>query len=324
MEMIKMKNMTLSLRRLLACAGFLLMAHATAAQQPARVTPFAGQEMLLAATQAGQRVVAVGDHGVVLLADDGQRFRQAQSVPVRSTLTAVSFADAKHGWAVGHWGVILHTEDGGENWTVQRQDASQDRPFFAVHFTDARHGVAAGLWSLLMTTDDGGKTWRDVALPVPLGARKADRNLFAIFASGPSLFIAAERGLVLRSDDRGLNWRYLETGYAGSLWCGATLSDGVMLVGGLRGTIYRSADHGKTWAPVSSGAKSAITAIAQSGDKVLAVGLDGVVAVSADGGLSFQSSQRADRLALTGLVGGRPLGLSKRGVLLDLLKGSNE
>ncbi|HJV93238.1 MAG TPA: glycosyl hydrolase, partial [Azonexus sp.] len=69
---------------------------------------------MLGAARAGQRIVAVGDYGIVLLSDDqGKTFRQAASVPISSTLTAVSFADARNGWAVGHWGAILRTSDGG-------------------------------------------------------------------------------------------------------------------------------------------------------------------------------------------------------------------
>ena len=75
------------------------------------------------------------------------------------TLTSVSFIDARTGWAVGHWGAILKTTDGGETWEVQRLVTSEDRPLFGVHFIDANHGVAVGLWSLILVTDDGGKTW---------------------------------------------------------------------------------------------------------------------------------------------------------------------
>ena len=35
-------------------------------------------------------------------------------------LTDVFFLDPDQGWAVGDRGVILHTEDGGRHWQVQR------------------------------------------------------------------------------------------------------------------------------------------------------------------------------------------------------------
>lgn len=292
--------------------------------QAARATHFASQAPMLGAALAGKRVVAVGDHGIVLLSDDrGKSFRQASAVPVSSTLTAVAFADEKHGWAVGHWGVILHTDDGGEHWQLQRSDTQEDRPLFSVHFFDPQAGVAVGLWSLLLLTRDGGKTWTPVELPPPPEGGRADRNLFKVFASPKgSLFVAAERGLVLRSDDRGQSWRYLLTGYRGSFWTGTALKSDTLLVAGLRGTVYRSVDDGRSWQAVDSGTRSSLTDIVESGGKVVAVGLDGVRIESSDRGASFSGTQRADRLSLTAVVAldgssGAVAAFSKRGVVAD-------
>ncbi len=273
-------------------------------QTPAPRHAYASSEMILAATRAGQRLVAVGDHGVVLLSDDnGRNYRQARAVPTSATLTAVSFSDARNGWVVGHWGVILHTTDGGETWALQRSDTSVDQPLFSVYFTDAEHGVAAGLWSLLLTTADGGHVWKPVVLKPPPGGKRADRNLFDIFADHKgSLFISAERGNVLRSDDNGASWSYLNTGYRGSFWTGCALRDGTLLVAGLRGTVYRSADDGRTWNAVPSGTESSITDIIENGGQVVAVGLDGIELRSRDDGLTFGLTQRDDRLALTAVV----------------------
>jgi len=241
------------------------------------------------------------------------------SVPVASTLTAVSFADDKNGWAVGQWGVILHSSDGGENWTLQRSDTAEDRPLFSVYFFDANEGVAVGLWSLVLRTHDGGKNWETVSLPAPPEGGKADRNLFKVFASPKgSLFVAAERGLVLRSDDRGQNWRYLSTGYKGSFWSGAALSDGTLIVAGLRGTLYRSADDGKNWTNVPTGSKSSLTDIVEVGDRVIGVGLDGVQIESSDRGATYIWTQRDDRLSMTAAVSAGQASLvrfSKRGVV---------
>jgi len=287
---------------------------------PAQIRPYAADEMVLGVARAGRRTVAVGDHGVILLSDDeGRTFRQAKTVPTRLTLTAVAFGDASNGWAVGHGGVILHSADAGETWRLQRSDMAVDQPLFTVHFSDARHGVAAGLWSLLLVTVDGGDTWTPIKLPPPPEGGKADRNLFALFGDGKgALFIAAERGTVLRSDDGGTTWTYLSTGYNGSLWTGCVLGDGTLLVGGLRGTIYRSRDGGRHWQPVDSGTRSSITQLAQVGERVVAVGLDGVQLQSRDGGASFGATQREDGLSLTALSAGdagRIRLYSKRGVV---------
>ena len=272
--------------------------------RPAVRSAFAERSMILDATRAGPRLVAVGERGVVLLSDDdGAHWRQAGKVPVDATLTAVSFADAREGWAVGHLGVILHSADGGETWSVERIDPVEDRPLFAVAFTDARNGVAVGLWSLMLRTRDGGRTWEAAELPPPPGDTRADANLMSVFGDGQGrLFIAGERGLVLRSLDGGATWSYHPTGYRGTFWSGTALADGTLIVGGLRGSVYRSTDNGEHWQRVETGSQSSVTDLVAFDGRVHAVGLDGVSLDSRDGGASFAVERRADRLSLTAAV----------------------
>jgi len=325
-----MKTINRSLRRGALLGLLALGSVAQAADQAPAVKPelqilpaehfsAAATAQILAATRAGKRIVAVGDHGVVLLSDDdGKTYRQAKAVPVSSTLTAVAFADASTGWAVGHWGVVLKTTDGGESWVMQRNDSKVDQPLFSLHLKNAQEGWAVGLWSLMLHTTDGGATWSTVSLPAPPGAKKADRNLYAIFADAKgSLFVACEQGRVIRSTDGGNTWTYAETGYAGSFWTGVGMQDGAILVGGLRGTIYRSADGGESWQASKTAFKSSITDIVQQPDKsVIAVGLDGVTLRSADDGITFSGTQRTDRVALTAVVdtqAGAPMLFSANG-----------
>lgn len=287
------------------------------AVQAAVISSYAGKAPVLSAARAEKRVVSVGDYGTVMISDGGA-FHQAREVPVNSTLTAVSFVDAKFGWAVGHWGAILHTEDGGETWTRQRLDTATDRPLFSVHFIDRNNGVAVGLWSLLLITEDGGKNWNAVSLPKPPDGGRGDRNLFKVFGNrGDVLYIAAERGTVLRSADRGKTWTYLETGYKGSFWTGLVLHDGTLVVAGLRGTAYRSVDDGKSWNQATTNTRSSITDLVESGTTLWGVGLDGVTLSSSDGGVSFVARQRDDRLSLTAAAvagDGSLLTFSKRGL----------
>jgi len=289
---------------------------------PAVRVAHASQAATLAVAWAGARVVAVGDHGVVMLSDDqGKTFRQAREVPVDVALTSVSFADSQHGWAVGHWGVVLATSDGGETWAVQRKDVQVDRPLFAVHFFDARNGVAVGLWSLVLVTNDGGASWRGVSLVAPEGAKKADLNLLGLFADERGVvYAAAEKGMVLRSEDRGASWTYASTGYKGSFWTGLALPGGVLLAGGLRGSLYRSVDDGHHWTRIETASKSSITAMAARNGTMVAVGLDGLVLRSTDAGASFSSDVRADRAALTAVTltaAGKPMLFSRQGALSD-------
>jgi photosystem II stability/assembly factor-like uncharacterized protein len=219
-------------------------------------------------------------------------------------LTSVTFTNEKTGWAVGQWGAILRTDDGGETWKLQRVDLSTDRPLFSVYFKDASEGWAVGLWSLMLHTTNGGNTWEVVTLAPPPGSKKADANLNSVFADDKGdLFVSAERGMVLKSSDAGKSWTYASTGYAGSFWSGVVLKDGTVLVGGLRGSIYRSVDQGATWSNVSSSLHSSVTdLVQQSNGTVVGVSLDGVSLTSTDDGKTFTGSQRPDRLPLTAVT----------------------
>lgn len=273
--------------------------------RPAQVMAGSVKAMMLGATLAGQRIVAVGAHGVVLLSDDqGKTFRQAKAVPTRLTLNSVTFVGDKEGWAVGHIGVVLHTVDGGETWTIQRDDPRSDRPLFTVWFKDSKLGFAAGLWGLLLKTTNGGNSWDVVKLPVDPGATKGDKNLFALFADKKgNLYIAAERGTVFKSKDDGQTWKVIDTGYPGTFWTGLVLRNGSLVVAGLRGRVLRSEDGGEHWKEVDAGTKSSITGITESSDgRIFAVGLDGVSLQSTDECRSLSVSSRPDRMALTAVM----------------------
>lgn len=286
---------------------------------PAKRSASAVKAPLLGATRAGKRIVAVGSYGTVVLSDDGGKtYRQAEQVPVSSTLTSVSFVDERTGWAVGHWGVVLRTEDGGEHWALQRFNVSEDRPLFSVLFFDTENGVAVGLWSQVLLTADGGRTWVEAQLPKDA---VGDRNLFDLFSNAKGeVFAAAERGGLLRSADRGKSWQFVDTGYKGSFWTGVSLKSGTVLLGGLRGTLYRSTDGGDHWAAVTTGARNSITDLAEVGKEIVAVGLNGQRLVSIDDGLTFTETQRDDRLPMTAVTAsadGRAVVFSKSGVVAD-------
>lgn len=256
---------------------------------------------MLGAARAGQRLVAVGDYGTVLLSDDaGQSWRQAVRVATRETLTAVSFVGDKDGWAVGHGGIVMATHDGGENWEPL-YSAGADVVLFSVHFSDARNGLAVGAFGHAMASRDGGRSWRKLALGQ---GGQSDRHLYHIFAGADSaLWVTAEAGGLFRSSDGGDSFTAFSLPYKGSIWGGLALKDGALVVWGMRGHVLHSADQGRSWRDVKSGTDQAFTAGVQlaSGELVLA-GLGGVVARSHDGGHTFNTQTRPERQSHTALL----------------------
>src|SRR5689334_25385014 len=97
------------LRSLAACLALALAASAAAAagfkdplDVPAQQSPLASKSLLQAIARAGDRLVAVGQRGHILVSSDGGKSWKQATVPASSDLTAVFFASANKGWAVGH------------------------------------------------------------------------------------------------------------------------------------------------------------------------------------------------------------------------------
>src|SRR2546429_2345719 len=82
----------------------------------------------------------------------------AENQPVR--FTAASFADQRHGWAVGAAGRIFITNDGGRTWHEQQSNVRAD--LYDVKFVDAVEGWAVGAEGTLLHTIDGGLHWDSV------------------------------------------------------------------------------------------------------------------------------------------------------------------
>ena len=93
-------------------------------QDTAPIMPLAPQALLLDITTAGERLVVAGEQGIVLYSDDQGGSWQQAKVPTTQMLTGIDFADELLGWAVGHDGLILVSEDGARSWRVQRDGLS--------------------------------------------------------------------------------------------------------------------------------------------------------------------------------------------------------
>jgi len=85
----------------------------------------------------------------------------SQSSGTSDRLRSVFFINANNGWAVGDVGTIIHTTNGGTNWTSQ----SGTGALKAVCFVSENIGWAVGGEHILKTTN-GGTNWADQEKPV--------------------------------------------------------------------------------------------------------------------------------------------------------------
>jgi photosystem II stability/assembly factor-like uncharacterized protein len=291
-----------------------------AANLPAQIEPLASTSLLLDLTNNGKRLVAVGERGHVLLSDDlGKSWRQAKSVPTRVMLTAVFFADADYGWAVGHDETIINTTDGGETWTRSHFAPEAQQPLLDLWFANRVSGIAVGAYGAYYTTNDGGRSWSGAkfapsrpasagtAAPADEGDVPPDYHLNRIVGVGNRLYIAAEGGQLYRSDDRGAHWRALPSPYEGSFFGLVPIRGDGLLAFGLRGHLFRSADAGETWTKLESHTSAMLTdGYAVNDLRVVIGGLAGVLLVSGDAGEVFTLTQQDDRKGLSAVLPGPP------------------
>jgi photosystem II stability/assembly factor-like uncharacterized protein len=234
--------------------------------------------------EAGKRLVAVGQRGHILYSDDaGANWRQAR-VPVSVDLTAVYFADAQSGWAVGHDRVILHSGDGGASWTRQADGRGakgiDERPLLDIRFDGPLRGMAVGAFGLAMCTADGGANWWNCEeqFDNPQGY-----HLNAIRSIDGVLYVAGEQGFLARRAPGEARFTPLSLPYRGSLF-GVTGDAGQIIAYGLRGNAWRSTDGGKNWTQLETGVHSAIAAaVRRTGGGFILLAQSGQMLFSRDG-----------------------------------------
>jgi photosystem II stability/assembly factor-like uncharacterized protein len=225
-----------------------------AGPRPSVVAAKAAQNLLTDIALVGEKLVAVGEEGVILTSADGTSWTQVQA-PVDVMLTRLRFADAQTGWALGYDASILRTKDGGKTWTLPHFDA-EGRALFDLLFTDPQHGLAVGAYGGFLVSEDGGTTW--TKRESDLSALGMHLNQILKLGDG-SLLVVGERGLVARSSDHGVTWQILDFPYGGTLFGALPRGDRGVTVYGMRGNVFVSEDvsaaavlaNAEAWDPYS-------------------------------------------------------------------------
>jgi photosystem II stability/assembly factor-like uncharacterized protein len=303
--------------------------------RPAQMTPLAARRLLQSVARVGDRLVAVGPRGHIVVSTDAGATWKQSVVPVSSDLTAVYFANDKSGWAVGHDGVVLATTDGGETWAKQLDgraanglllkhleerakaepasaelksllaeaerymEQGPDKPFLDVWFQDDKNGYVVGAYNLIFATSDGGKNWE------PWFDRTDNPKFLSLYSIRPAaggLYIAGEAGLVLRFDPAAKRFRAVPVDYKGSLF-GILDGGDAVLVFGLKGNVFRSDNGGKSWTKIDSQLPATIVSGVRTEKGALVIAdQGGRLSLSTDGGKSFNRVKLAKSIPVTSLI----------------------
>ena len=271
-----------ALKNISALSRFHFLLLSTAAFAFAHAAP---PLLLLAGAHSGTDLIVVGERATILRSGDQAASWETIRPPdgISATLTAVTFAPGTStGWAAGHDALILSTTDAGRTWKKSWQGENLTESFLDVLALDARHVFAVGAYGLCLETTDAGQTWTRRKI---IGD---DRHLNRLTRGpGGTLYLAGERGTLLRSRDAGSTWTALRSPYAGSFYGVLPLDEHTLLAHGLRGKLYRSTDDGETWTQIPFGPAGLIaTALLLRNHTVVFAGQARTFGLSRDLGLT--------------------------------------
>jgi len=166
------------------------------------------------------------------------------------------FVDPKNGWAVGDGGTIIHTKDGGVTWEKQKSPV----PYFlmGVYFANERKGWAVTERTHILYTEDGGNTWQ---------VQFSDEDLIlkrVSFCDELNGWAVGEFGYTYHTNDGGKTWEHQagefdlsdETGEiigGNFLFDVVAVSPSTAWVSGIDGYIAMTTDGGATWQEVTEG-----------------------------------------------------------------------
>jgi photosystem II stability/assembly factor-like uncharacterized protein len=227
--------------------------------------------LLLGIARAGDRLVAVGNAGAVLLSDDGGDTWRAAKAPTDELLTGVMFTTPKEGWAIGQDELVLHSTDAGETWTRQHFTKDADQTLFSITAVAPPHLVTTGAYDLILETQDGG-SWSESKIP----NLDDDYHLNCVAARGDDLLITGEAGHAFIRHAG--TWTPIKLPYDGSQFACVLGKRGDFFSFGLRGSAYRIAPGETNWSKIDlNGPQSTFGAAVLDDGRIVLVGSSGVV-----------------------------------------------
>lgn len=233
-----------------------------------------------------------GRWGTVLrTTDGGQNWEKQQSGTV-FTLTDIQFIDENLGWAVGDNGTIIHTKDGGNHWEMQKSPVAYY--FMGLCFISPAKGWVVGERTHILHTEDGGKSW-------VVQFNDTDYILKSVsFSDVKNGWAVGEYGFIYHTKNGGLSWEK-ESGFFGisdktGKIIGETFLFDVIALNqqcawavGGDGYVSKTVDGGATWQSIDTGLSRRHLFCVAASGENLVIGGKGALLASSDNGLTFKT-----------------------------------
>jgi photosystem II stability/assembly factor-like uncharacterized protein len=192
---------------------------------------------------------------------------------VTMPLLDVWFGDQRSGYALGAYGILLQTKDGGSTWSLisNRLDNPDNFHLYGIARSISGTLLVAGEAGTLLRSRDGGENWDRPVSPY-------QGSFFGIVAANDGGLLAfGLRGNVFRSTDDGDTWSAVVTGDQRTLLSGMTQADGTIVLVGSAGAVLVSDDHGASFKSVPTSGNRVYSGVTETADgKLMLVGFGGI------------------------------------------------
>lgn len=258
---------------------------AVAVQQPAASWKWASPQPMINGLNAISMLPprtgwTVGQSGMILHTSDGANWT-VQDSGTSVELMDVQAIDALRVWAVGEYGTILASGDGGATWSPRPSGTVTN--LNSVTFVDAAHGWAVGMDGVIRATTDGGATWKPQTSPT------INELHDVTFVDSMRGWIGGSGGVLLHTSDGGIHWttqypgrEMIERSWAVEEIFATSFLEATAF--GWGGSVLKTTDGGAHWSWSSVGVAIDVLAASFLGGEAWVVGEFGMVRHLTGGG----------------------------------------
>lgn len=199
-----------------------------------------------------------------------------------SPLMDIWFQDRERGWAVGAFGEMLTSVDGGRHWisTLGAVDNPEELHLNAVTGDGAGRVFIAGEEGLMFRSLDAGRHWEKLPSTYHGSWFGALYNRVR-----DALVVFGLQGQLYRSDDFGENWHAVANDSRMTLNGGSASAEGQVVIVGAVGTVLHSGDGGDSFDMHTLPRRLSLSAGLQRGGQLILAGQGGIrrMPLSGDG-----------------------------------------